>query len=60
MCCCPVGAYMGSEDIASDIEPTPAEVGDSKPIDKVSKELAAIRKRRNTDSKNRFPSAIED
>ena len=60
MCCCPVGAYMGSEDIASDIEPTPTEVGDSKPIDKVSKELAAIRKRRNTDSKNRFPSAIED
>ena len=51
---------MGSEDIASDIEPTPTEVGDSKPIDKVSKELAAIRKRRNTDSKNRFPSAIED
>ena len=60
MCCCPVGAYMGSEDIVSDIETTPVEVGDSKPIDKVSKELAAIRKRRNTDSKNRFPSAIED
>jgi len=51
---------MGSEDIVSDIETTPSEVGDSKPIDKVSKELAAIRKRRNTDSKNRFPSAIED
>ena len=60
MCCCPVGAYMGSDDIVSDIETTPVEVGDSKPIDKVSKELAAIRKRRNTDSKNRFPSAIED
>ena len=45
---------MGSEDIVSDIETTPVEVGDSKPIDKVSKELAAIRKRRNTDSKNGF------
>ena len=33
---------------------------ESKPIDKISKELAGIRKRRNSDSKRRFPSAIED
>ncbi len=51
---------MGSDDIATDIESIPEDSGDTKPIDKVSKELAAIRKRRNTDSKNRFPSAIED
>tara|TARA_B100000700_G_scaffold330383_1_gene456336 strand:+ start:823 stop:2925 length:2103 start_codon:yes stop_codon:yes gene_type:complete len=51
---------MGLEDIETDIESPPEESGDAKPIDKVSKELAAIRKRRNTDSKNRFPSAIED
>ena len=51
---------MGSVDITTDIESIPEDSGDSKPIDKVSKELAAIRKRRNTDSKNRFPSAIED
>ncbi|MBS84859.1 MAG: hypothetical protein CMA90_07045 [Euryarchaeota archaeon] len=51
---------MGSDDITTDIESIPEDSGDSKPIDKVSKELAAIRKRRNTDSKNRFPSAIED
>ena len=51
---------MGSDDITTDIESVPEDSGDIKPIDKVSKELAAIRKRRNTDSKNRFPSAIED
>ena len=51
---------MGLEDIETDIESPLEESGDAKPIDKVSKELAAIRKRRNTDSKNRFPSAIED
>ena len=51
---------MGSDDIAADIETTLEDSGDTKPIDKVSKELAGIRKRRNTDSKNRFPSAIED
>ena len=51
---------MGSDDITTDIEPVPEDSGDTKPIDKVSKELAGIRKRRNTDSKNRFPSAIED
>tara|TARA_B100001564_G_scaffold199838_1_gene167985 strand:+ start:1745 stop:3847 length:2103 start_codon:yes stop_codon:yes gene_type:complete len=51
---------MGSNDITSDIDPIPEDSGDIKPIDKVSKELAGIRKRRNTDSKNRFPSAIED
>ena len=51
---------MGSDDITTDIESVPEDSGDTKPIDKVSKELAAIRKRRNTDSKNRFPSAIED
>ena len=51
---------MGSDDITTDIESGPEDSGDTKPIDKVSKELAGIRKRRNTDSKNRFPSAIED
>ena len=51
---------MGSDDITTDIESVPEDSGDTKPIDKVSKELAGIRKRRNTDSKNRFPSAIED
>ena len=51
---------MGSDDITTDIDSVPEDSGDTKPIDKVSKELAAIRKRRNTDSKNRFPSAIED
>ena len=51
---------MGSEDILTDVDSPPEESGDSKPIDKVSKELAGIRKRRNTDSKSRFPSAIED
>ena len=51
---------MGSDDITTDIESVPEDSGDTKPIDKVSRELAAIRKRRNTDSKNRFPSAIED
>ena len=51
---------MGSNDVTSDIDPIPEDSGDIKPIDKVSKELAGIRKRRNTDSKNRFPSAIED
>ena len=51
---------MGSDDITTDIESVPEDSGDTKPIDRVSKELAAIRKRRNTDSKNRFPSAIED
>ena len=51
---------MGSDDITTDIDSIPEDSGDTKPIDKVSKELAGIRKRRNTDSKNRFPSAIED
>ena len=51
---------MGSDDITTDIDSVPEDSEDTKPIDKVSKELAAIRKRRNTDSKNRFPSAIED
>ena len=36
---------MGSDDIVSDIEDTPVETGETKPIDKVSKELAAIRKK---------------
>jgi len=51
---------MGSQDIGTDIEVTPEDSGEAKPVDKISKELAGIRKRRNTDSKNRFPSAIED
>ena len=51
---------MGSEDIDTDIESVPEDSIESKPIDKVAKELAGIRKRRNTDTKSRFPSAIED
>ena len=51
---------MGSGDITTDIDSITEDSADIKPIDKVSKELAGIRKRRNTDSKNRFPSAIED
>ena len=51
---------MGSQDIDTDIGITPEDSGDAKPVDKISKELAGIRKRRNTDSKTRFPSAIED
>ena len=51
---------MGSQDIDTDIGITPEDSGDTKPVDKISKELAGIRKRRNTDSKTRFPSAIED
>ena len=51
---------MGSDDVVGEIESASEEITDSKPIDKVSKELAAIRKRRNNDYRNRFPSAIED
>tara|TARA_B100001564_G_scaffold285398_1_gene248316 strand:- start:106 stop:2208 length:2103 start_codon:yes stop_codon:yes gene_type:complete len=51
---------MGLQDIDTDIGNTPEDSGDTKPVDKISKELAGIRKRRNTDSKTRFPSAIED
>ena len=51
---------MGSKNIESVDDSALEEIVDSKPIDKVSKELAGIRKRRNTDSKRRFPSALED
>ena len=60
MSLCPVGADMASNNIDSDMDALPEEVEETKPIDKISKELAGIRKRRNTDSKRRFPSAIED
>ena len=60
MCLCPVGANMGSKNIESDIGTNIGDASDSKPVDKVSKELSAIRKRRNSNSKRRFPSAIED
>ncbi len=60
MCLCPVGANMGSKNIESEIGTNVGDASDSKPVDKVSKELSAIRKRRNSDSKRRFPSAIED
>ena len=60
MCLCPVGAHMASNNIDSDMDALGGEVEETKPIDKISKELAGIRKRRNTDSKRRFPSAIED
>ncbi|MBT4065717.1 MAG: small multi-drug export protein [Euryarchaeota archaeon] len=51
---------MGSKNIESDIGTNIGDASDSKPVDKVSKELSAIRKRRNSNSKRRFPSAIED
>ena len=51
---------MGSKNIDSDNDSKAEEAVETKPIDKVSKELAGIRKRRNSDSKRRFPSAIED
>jgi len=51
---------MASENVDTNSDLIPDEVVDAKPVDKVSKELANIRKRRNTDSKRRFPSAIED
>ena len=51
---------MGSAAIDNQADSIPEEIGDVKPIDKISKELAGIRKRRNSDSKRRFPSAIED
>ena len=51
---------MGSKNIDSDNDSNAEEAVETKPIDKVSKELAGIRKRRNSDSKRRFPSAIED
>ena len=60
MCLCPVGAKMGSKNIDMDVDTTSEEAIETKPVDKVSKELSAIRKRRNSDSKRRFPSAIED
>ncbi|MBT7244665.1 MAG: small multi-drug export protein [Euryarchaeota archaeon] len=51
---------MGSKNIDIDNDSTAEGAAENKPIDKVSKELAGIRKRRNSDSKRRFPSAIED
>ena len=51
---------MASEIENSVSDNTADEAVDSKPVDKISKELANIRKRRNTSSTRRFPSAIED
>ena len=51
---------MGSKTIESETDPLADEIVESKPVDKVSKELANIRKRRNSDSGRRFPSALED
>ncbi len=51
---------MASEIDNSVSDNTIDESVDSKPVDKISKELANIRKRRNTSSTRRFPSAIED
>ena len=50
---------MGSEDIGIDIEKDPEDSVESKPIDKVAKELAGIRKRRNTDTKIDFPLLLK-
>ena len=33
ICSCPVGAYMGSEDMGTDIEKDPEDSVESKPID---------------------------
>ena len=52
--------FMASEIENSVSDNTTDEAVDSKPVDKISKELANIRKRRNTSSTRRFPSAIED
>ena len=52
--------FMASEIDNSVSDNTIDESVDSKPVDKISKELANIRKRRNTSSTRRFPSAIED
>ena len=51
---------MGSDNLSEEVKPPAEENPESKPVDKVSKELANIRKRRNTDYKARFPSALED
>jgi len=56
MSLCPVGAHMTVEDEVPE-EDTSSE---RKPISKAAKELAAIRKRRTSDSSRRFPAARED
>ena len=60
MCSCPIGAYMASETTSEEMDATTSESGERKPIDKIAKELASIRKRRTTDSGRRFPAARED
>jgi len=60
MSLCPVGAHMASDFEQVETDAKDGEGADLKPIDKVSKELATIRKRRNADSGRRFPSALED
>tara|TARA_B100001758_G_scaffold200879_1_gene179739 strand:- start:575 stop:2692 length:2118 start_codon:yes stop_codon:yes gene_type:complete len=51
---------MASEKSDTDNPAITTESSERKPIDKVAKELATIRKRRNTDSNSRFPSTRED
>jgi hypothetical protein len=51
---------MASNKSDSGMDATHDDGHEHKPVDKISKELAGIRKRRNSDSKRRFPSAIED
>ena len=58
MCLCPYGAHMASNPKSTE---TDANVTDErKPVDKIARELAVIRKRRTADSNYRFPAARED
>ncbi len=51
---------MASDDSRADSDKDESEVVEKKPVDKIAKELASIRKRRTTDTGVKFPSAIED
>jgi len=51
---------MASVDSRADSERDESEVVEKKPVDKIAKELASIRKRRTMDTGAKFPAAIED
>ncbi|MCS5526778.1 MAG: hypothetical protein NZ774_02850, partial [Candidatus Poseidoniales archaeon] len=51
---------MASEITDEEMDASTSDSTERKPIDKIAKELAAIRKRRTTDSGGRFPAARED
>ena len=50
---------MASNNIDSDMDALPGEAEEAKPIDKISKELAGIRKRRNTTQKDAFHQPLK-